>query len=434
MLFAMGADKPQAPAAANGAAMSRNLRHFRVFLAVAELRSPTLAAERCRVSQPAVTQSLGKLEREAGGDLFERTRQGFYLNERGRIFEARLRRAMRRLDAALGEITPQLRVTATTAQLEALIAMNEAQNISLAARKLGLAQPTVQRAIAKFERVAARPLFERTSFGMVATRACRKLAQAAGLAFAEIDQAEAELAELDGHETGRVVIGSLPLSRSVVLPEALVRFRAARPSQQVTIVDGPYGEMLGSLRRGSIDFIIGALRGPLPICDVIQEPLFDDHLTIVARPGHPLDGRRGITFDQLVPHAWAVPRPGTPSRDQFDSLFRDRGLPQPRSLLEVGSILLMRELLARSDMLGCISGHQAEAEISKGLLVTLHTKIDWPARAIGLTYRSGWVPTRAQGDLLDHVRDVSRQAARSRLLRQIARPTPRIYTPDENLM
>jgi DNA-binding transcriptional LysR family regulator len=60
---------------------SPNLRHFRVFLAVAELRSPTLASERCRVSQPAVTQSLGKLERKVSGTLFERTRQGFFLTE-----------------------------------------------------------------------------------------------------------------------------------------------------------------------------------------------------------------------------------------------------------------------------------------------------------------------------------------------------------------
>ena len=389
--------------------ISRNLRHFRVFLAVAELRSPTLAAERCLVSQPAVTQSLGKLEREAGGDLFDRTRQGFFLTERGKIFEARIRRAMVRLDAALSEISPRLTVTATTAQLQALIAMTEAQNYSLAARNLGLAQPTVHRAITQIEQEAARALFERTSFGMVATRPCRDIAQATRLAFAEFDQAEADLAEFDGREVGRIVLGSLPLSRSVVLPEALARFRTARPTQLVTVIDGPYNEMLAGLRRGEIDFIIGALRDPLPIEDVVQEPLFTDRLAILARPGHALAGEECVTLEALAQHSWAVPGKGTPSRSQFDALFESRGMPLPESILECGSILLMRELLVRSDMLGCISAQQAAAEIEKGLLVRLNAGLNWLGRAIGLTFRTAWTPTRAQELLLSYIRDSARK-------------------------
>lgn len=382
----------------------RNLRHVRVFLAVAELGSPTLAAEKCLVSQPAVTQALSKLEHAAGGALFERSRKGFFLTARGAVLRARLRRAMSRLDAALAEVTPRIAVTATASQLQALIAMVEAQNFTLAARQLGLAQPTVHRAITQVEQAAARPLFERTPFGVVATRACRELAQAARLAFSEFDQAEADLAEFDGREVGRIVVGALPLSRSVVLPEAVARFRAAHPKTRVTILDGPYDEMLGALRRGEIDFMIGAMRDPLPIEDVTQEPLFVDHLTILARPGHPLADQADIPLEVLVRHPWAVPRPGTPSREQFEALFESRGMPLPDSIVECGSILLIRELLLQSDLLGCISGQQAQAEVRNGLLAPLSTPIAWPGRQIGLTCRGDWVPTRAQALLLDAVR------------------------------
>lgn len=201
--------------------ISRNLRHFRVFLAVAELRSPTQAAERCLVSQPAVTHSLAKLEREVGGPLFERTRQGFFLTERGRVFETRLRRAMQRLDAGLWAVSARLSLTVTTSQLQALIAMVEAQNFTLAARTLGLAQPTVHRAITQIEQEAARPLFERTSFGMVATRAARALAQAARLAFSEFDQAEAE--------SGRVRRAGGRADRRRLPPPVAVGRSARRP-------------------------------------------------------------------------------------------------------------------------------------------------------------------------------------------------------------
>jgi DNA-binding transcriptional LysR family regulator len=388
--------------------ISRNLRHFRVFLAVAERQSPTRAAEQCRVSQPAITQAINKLERDTGGALFERTRKGFFLTARGQVFAPRIRRAMDRLDKALSDVSPRLTVTATVAQLQALAAMSETQNFTLAARNLGLAQPTVHRAITQLERDAGRPLFERTSFGMVATRSCLSLVQAARLAFAEVRQAEADLAESDGREVGRIVIGSLPLARSVVLPEALARFREARPRQLVTVIDGAYTDLLTGLRRGDIDFMIGALRDPAPVEDVTQEPLFTDHLSVLARPGHSLAGEHGVPLEVLVQHPWAVPRPGTPSRAQFDALFESRGMALPGSILECGSILLMREFLSRSDSLGCISSQQAEAEIDKGLLVRIETGIDWPGRLIGLSYRKTWVPTRAQMMLLDRVRRIGR--------------------------
>ncbi|PRX35194.1 regulatory helix-turn-helix protein, lysR family [Meinhardsimonia xiamenensis] len=387
-----------------------NLRHLRAFLAIAETGSLTRAAARVHVSQPAVSQALAGFERQAGGPLFDRTGQGVFLTERGRVLEARVRRALNRLDAALAAVSPRLPLTATTARLMALIATAEAQNFTLAARRLGVAQPTVHRAIAQFEAEAGKRLFERTSHGVVPTRACRELAEAARLAFAELAQADAELAELDGGDGGAIVIGALPLSRSVVLPEALARFRAARPRHPVTVLDGRYGDLLTGLRRGEIDFILGALRDPPPIGDIVQEALFADRLAVLARPGHSLAGRSCVPLETLARQAWVVPRTGTPARAQFDELFTRAGLVPPESILECGSILLMRELLGRSDMLGCISARQAEAEVARGLLVPLDIGRDWPERPIGLTFRAEWVPTRAQSQLIGFIRKAADRA------------------------
>lgn len=390
---------------------SRNLRHFRVFLAVAELRSPTRAAVACNVSQPAITQCLGKLDQDAGGALFQRTRGGFFLSDRGEVLRARLVRAMGRLDLALDEVSPRMRVIATAPQLRALIAVDEAQNIALAARNIGLSQPTVQRAIRQLEQEAARSLFERTPHGTVATHPCRALAQAARLAFSEFGQLEADLAEFDGREVGAVVVGTLPLARSALLPEALARFRQVRARQRVSVLDGPYDDMLRGVRRGAIDFMIGALRDPLPIGDVVQEPLFDDSLCFVVRPGHPLLAGSVQPVNILMQRQWVVPREGTPSRAQFDTYFEAHGGRVPNSIVECGSILLMRELLGRTDMIGCISTQQAQAEIANGLLVRLSGVRDWVTRPIGLTYRKGWVPTKAQDLLLRFVRSVAQDIA-----------------------
>lgn len=383
-----------------------NLRHLRVFLAVAKTGSITRAAEMSFVSQPAVTQAISKLETEAGEPLFHRTPQGFFPTRAGEILAQRTTRAMSILDAALTEIAPRLRLTATRPQLQALVAAVEAQNFSLAARRLEISQPTVHRAITQLEREAGRILFQRSLHGIVPVKACVTLARHARLAFAELEQAVAELGELSGREVGEIVIGAMPLSRSYVLPKALAAFRQDRPRMAVRVLDGPYDELLAGLRRGEIDILIGALRDPLPIDDVVQERLFDDTLAILAGPGHPLLDRPAPAPADLAQWPWLVARRGTPTRRQFDLLFTAAGVSPPHSIIETGSVILMREMVQDGRHLACVSRLQAEREIERGLVQVLPVDLAASARPIGLTMREGWTPTPAQGALLEKIRAV----------------------------
>jgi DNA-binding transcriptional LysR family regulator len=376
-----------------------NLRHLRVFLAVVESGSVTRASEQGLVSQPAVTQAMAKLEREAETALFRRTPHGLFPTAAGEVLADRVGRALGQLDRALDDVAPRLRLTATSAQLQALIAMREAENFTLAARRLGVAQPTVHRAITQLEQEAGRALFERTAYGIIATRPARALARAARLAFAELDQAEADVAETLGREVGRIVVGAMPLSRSSVLPAVIAGFRALRPRLPILVRDGPYDDLLAGLRRGEIDLLIGALREPAPIGDVEQRPLFHDELVLVAGRDHPLAAESAITAADLARYPWVVARRGTPARLHFDRLFA--GGPAPASFVESGSVVLMRELLALSDHLGCISRLQAQAEADRGNLAILPFPMGGTARPIGLTLRARWLPTRAQRQFLD---------------------------------
>ncbi len=387
--------------------MKSNLRHLRIFLAVCDTASISRAAALCNVSQPAVTQVIGKLERVAGQPLFLRRPRGMFMTAAGQALAGRVTRAFAYLDRALGDLNPRLRLTATAAQLQALIAMREAENFTLAARRLGLAQPTVHRAVTQLVQEAGRPLFERTSYGMIATRPAHALAQAARLAFAELEQAEADLADMLGREVGRIVVGAMPLSRSHILPRTIARFRVGRPTLPVKALDGPYDDLMAGLRRGEVDFLVGALRDPSPIGDIEQERLFDDVLVMVARPDHPLAREDALALDDLARFPFVVSTEGTPTRRAFDRLFERAGC-RPQSLIETGSMILMRELMRISDHIGCISRLQVEAELALGAMIVLPFAMEDTARPIGLTLRSGWVPTAAQREFLDALRSVAR--------------------------
>ena len=122
--------------------MEHNLRHLRIFLSIAAHNSVTKAAELHHLSQPAVTQALNKLEQRTGAPLFHRTPQGLFVSELGRLFARRVERALAHLDAATASLAPRLKLTATVSQLQALIAVHEAENFTLAARRLGISQPS----------------------------------------------------------------------------------------------------------------------------------------------------------------------------------------------------------------------------------------------------------------------------------------------------
>jgi DNA-binding transcriptional LysR family regulator len=378
-----------------------SLRHLRAFLSVVETGSVTRAAELCFVSQPAVTQALAKIEQTVGLPLFSRTPQRIFANPAGEILARRITRAFAFLDPALSELSPRLRVTATTAQLTSLVAVRETENFTLAARRLGLSQPAVYRAVSQLEQEAGRPLFERTAHGIVPTRAADALAQAARLAVLELQQADADLAELTAAEVGEIVIGATPLAKSFVLPRAIAEFRDFRPNLPIRIKEGPYPDLLTALRRGEIDFLIGALRDPPPIGDVEQKTLFFDTVVLVSGTRHPLADRVDVTIEELAGYPWVVSPAGTPIRGYFDNLFAKASSPGPKSIVETGSLILMRELLDCSDHLGCTSRLQAEAEISRGLMRALPIDLAQTSRPIGVTLRRDWLPTLAQQHFLE---------------------------------
>ncbi len=66
------------------------LHQIRYFLATAETLNFTRAAERCAVTQPALTKAIKKLEEELGGPLFGRERNHTHLTELGRAMRERL--------------------------------------------------------------------------------------------------------------------------------------------------------------------------------------------------------------------------------------------------------------------------------------------------------------------------------------------------------
>jgi LysR family transcriptional regulator of gallate degradation len=395
-----------------------NLRHLRCYQEIARLGSLSAASRAVHMSQPAVTLAAAGLESHFGTRLLLRRSSGISLTPAGEICLLRIEPALSQLSEALLEIgrnTGGERADLTrfvrSRQLDAMCAVVEFGNFSVAAREKSLSQSSIHRSARELETALGIALFEKTSFGVSPTREGARLARRVRLAFHELTQAKAEIEALEGAGSGRTVIGALPLVRSHLLPAALLEFSLENRQHAVEIVEGTYPNLLAGLRSADIDIVMGALRDPVPAPDVVQEHLFDDPLSIVARAGHPLTRHRRPTIKALRRYQWIAPRRGSPLRAHYDALFAGHGVAPPDASIECNSMGAARAFLLESDRLMLLSAQQVHYELRAALLTTLPHPDGQVTRPIGLTLRKNWRPTVVQAQLLEIVRRVAQAAS-----------------------
>lgn len=85
--------------------MNIDLELYKMFYVVAKHKHMTKASEELHISQPAISQSIKKLEEQLGGTLFLRSNKGMELTEEGKMFYEYVKGALELIDNAEKEFT-----------------------------------------------------------------------------------------------------------------------------------------------------------------------------------------------------------------------------------------------------------------------------------------------------------------------------------------
>jgi len=85
--------------------MNVDLELYRVFYTVAKNKHMTKASKDLHISQPAISQSIKKLEDQLGGTLFLRSNKGMELTEEGKMFYEYVKGALELINNAENEFT-----------------------------------------------------------------------------------------------------------------------------------------------------------------------------------------------------------------------------------------------------------------------------------------------------------------------------------------
>lgn len=370
-----------------------NIRHFAALAATAKFGSVNRAARAVNLSQPALTQAILGLERSLGADLFERSARGMTPTEPGLMMAARAEAAI--------ELVGSPRVTGT--QMRAFLAIAQHGSYAAAAAELNLSAASLHRAVADLSVALGQRLCDRQGRSLFLTSAGQKRARNFGLAMAELRAGISEVSSWLGRQAGRIVIGAMPLSRARWLPETLTQYSTTAPGIEIVIREGSHAELVGPLRNGEVDILLGALREDGLFEDLVQEDVFDDQLAIIMRAGHEFANSKNSRA--LAEFPWIMPAMTTPLRRYWESMIARTADISPPIWIECGSVMLARNLLQTSDALTLLSPDQVNLELQCGLLVSRPTPVPL-VRSIGIIARHSWRPTSDQTRFIDTLRRI----------------------------
>ena len=402
-----------------------NLRHVRLVMLISEGLSLRKAAQRLRLTQPAVTLGLGTLEDQYGAQFFERRVAGLTQTPFGAAFARRAARCMFYLSRALSrfcseperpsvERLEKLLSLLTIPQLRALVAMDEHEGFRPAAESLGLSVPSLHRAIGHLEAGVGEKLVHREKYGASLNFLGHETAVLFSLALRELRSASIDINTLNGHIEGAVTVGCVRVTASVLLPEAIHECVKAFPGARFLVVHNQYEDMLEHLRGGRMDYICSTARKDIPR-DFRTEKLCSSELCIICGPDHPLAGKRNIDAKMLAEFPWIASEPGTGARVRMNAMFELEGVPLPAVVVTTHQFSLIHSLLLQTNFLSLTTRSGTGEDYALSGLCILDKKVPDPCRDVWLLSRHDWEPTLIQEEFVKTLRRAAHRLEHDRV-------------------
>ena len=196
-------------------------------------------------------------------------------------------------------------------------------SLSAAAEALSYTPSAVSQQIAALERQVGMALVERRARGVLLTAAGRVLVEYADRVLAELDAAEAALAEFSAVRRGQLRMASFATATGTIVPRAVDAFRMRYPEVEVRVEQATSPAGIARLRQGALDLALTVDRDPTPDVEITE--LFTDPFRIALHRNHPLAGQPELHLTDLAGEPW-IDVPRSPEADVLPHAFARLGL------------------------------------------------------------------------------------------------------------
>lgn len=230
--------------------------------------------------------------------------------------------------------------------LLALIKVIETGNLTLAAEKIGLAQPSLTKRLKLLESEYRTKLFERRPHGMVPTEFGSVLYEhAKRIQQHHLQAAETIAAKKSGH-LDVIRVGAGPVIRSYFMRPLYEALREEFEGIRLEFRNDVHLRNLPFLRNGELDVVFGAIADDKAEDGIETFPIVSSTLGVLAHRNHILFQKKSINAHDLVPVPWIHYSDGGLATKLIEAYYVRHGLSSPKFEVKTTSLEFGLELVS----------------------------------------------------------------------------------------
>jgi DNA-binding transcriptional LysR family regulator len=254
--------------------------------------------------------------------------------------------------------------------LQTFHAVHVTGNVSRAAERLGVSQPTVSHALQRLRRLHGDPLFVRTQGGMAPTAKAQRLAKAVEHALTTLDVALRETETYDPARSERTFrLHLTDIGETIFLPPLIRAFAKEAPRVCLAAFQLDDRDILPALESGRIDLALGYIPA---LTGAQWQFLLSEQYVLVMRAGHPI-AKMKPTRAALGKLSYALVR----SHPATGRALHELGLTD-RIGLELPHFMVLPRILAETDLAALMPSRLADAFKALGDYVIWRPRVGLP--------------------------------------------------------
>ncbi|WP_416199539.1 MAG: LysR family transcriptional regulator [Pseudomonas helleri] len=252
-----------------------------------------------------------------------------------------------------------------------------------ASRLMHITLPAVSKSLKELEQELGVQLLVRTRKGVHLTQAGEAFHKHAVQVLSSFNQAMDQAQSTpDAPQVLRV--GALPTAAGYILAPVVEQMRQRYPGIKVQVLSGVYEYLVGKLRTGEIDLIVGRLIGR-DMLGVTFEALYEEDLVLVVRKDHPLAQRERVVLDDLRPYVLLASPQGTLVRISVDNFLLSNSSLEGLQILETLSETFSRVYVHDYDGVWFVQRGLVDLDLRLGIVRALPFASPLLRAPIGLT-------------------------------------------------
>ncbi|MFM8313814.1 MAG: LysR family transcriptional regulator [Deltaproteobacteria bacterium] len=228
----------------------------------------------------------------------------------------------------------------SSTELVYFLEVSQTLNVSRAAERLGITQPTLSLAIQRLEDSIGTPLFIRTKTGVQLTRAGCRLAHQTRTIIREWEKLREEVLKDEEEIRGSYILGAHPSVSLFTLPQIIEPLMKQHEKLELKLVHGLSRKITEEVISFKIDFgiVVNAVQHP----DIVIKQLWEDTVTLwTSKNGSPLQdpfsGKAVLICDPELIQTDSILKKIKKSQIKFSRIITSSNLELIASLTQTGA-------------------------------------------------------------------------------------------------